>query len=251
MSRAVTAGRGRARTPTKRVVKRVRPTRPRRALSQDRILHTAMRLADKTGVEALSMRKLARVLGVEAMSLYKHVADKDAVLDGLVDLVVREIGMPSATLDWRAAMRSHAVSTRQACLRHRWAAALMERRGAQIPSRLRYTDAIMHLLREAGFAVPMAYRAFLLVDSYLYGFLMQEATWPADEGEMAQLAESVTQPSPHGDYPALVEAMTYILAASPPGSGLFDAEFEHGLDLILDGVERTRRDGSHTATQAT
>jgi AcrR family transcriptional regulator len=217
----------------------IKPKRARQPLSQDRILKTAMRLADKTGVEALSMRKLAGALGVEAMSLYKHVADKDAVLDGLVDLIVREIGMPLAATGWRTAMRHHATATRQVCLRHRWAAALMERRGAQTPIRLRYADAILGLLRAAGFAAPMAYRAFLLIDSYLYGFIMQESNWPSDEGEMAQLAAFVT--SPQAGYPALVEAMDYVMRANPHSSGFYDAEFEHGLDLILDGLERVRR----------
>jgi AcrR family transcriptional regulator len=212
-----------------------------------------MRLADRTGVEALSMRKLARALGVEAMSLYKHVADKDAVLDGLVDLVVREIGMPLAATDWRTAMRHHATATRQVCLRHRWAAALMESRGAQTPIRLRYADAVLGLLRTAGFTVPMAYRAFLLIDSYLYGFMMQEANWPSDEGEMAQLAEFVTPQSPQPDYPSLVEAMGFVMVASSRGRSFYDAEFEHGLDMILDGLERARRDavGSETAARAT
>jgi AcrR family transcriptional regulator len=200
-----------------------------------------MRLVDRRGVGALSMRKLARALGVEAMSLYKHVADKDAVLDGLVDLVVREIGMPLGAADWRTVMRHHAIATRQACLRHRWAAALMESRGAQSPTRMHYADAILGALRSAGFTVPLAYRAFLLVDSYLYGFIMQEATWPTDEGEMAQLASMVTSPSPLADYPRLVEAMSYIMTANAR-SGLYAAEFEHGLDMILDGLERARRD---------
>jgi AcrR family transcriptional regulator len=230
-----------------------RPKRPRQALSEDRILRAAMRLVDRSGVDALSMRKLARALGVEAMSLYKHIADKDAVLDGLVDLVVREIGMPLAATDWRTAMRHHAISTRQACLRHRWAAVLMESRGAQTPIRLRYADAILELLRKAGFTVPVAYRTFVLIDSYLYGFIMQEANWPYDEGEMAQLATFVTSQSPHADYPSLVEAMSYIMVANPRRSGLYDAEFEHGLDMILDGLERVRRDavGGETAAEAT
>ena len=213
-------------------------------------MQAAMRLVDKSGVGALSMRKLARALGVEAMSLYKHVADKDAVLDGLVDLVVREIGMPLAATDWRAAMRHHATSTRQVCLRHRWAAALMELRGGQTPIRLRYADAILSLLRTAGFTVPMAYRAFLLIDSYLYGFIMQEANWPSGEGEMAQLAAFLTSQSSPAGYPALVEAMRYIMSANPQSSGFYDAEFEHGLDMILDGLERVRGDtaGSGTAS---
>lgn len=230
--------------------RRSRPTRVRRPLSQDRILQTAMRLADKTGVEALSMRRLARALGVEAMSLYKHVADKDAVLDGLVDLTVREIGMPPAATDWRTAMRHHAIATRRMCLRHRWAAALMERRGAQTPIRLRYADAILDLLRKGGFTTPTAYRAFLLIDSYLYGFILQEANFPHDEAKMAQLATLVMSPSPLADYPALVEAMRHIMAANPPSSGFYDAEFEHGLDMILDGLERVRRDVVGTETDA-
>ena len=212
-----------------------------------------MRLADRTGLEALSMRTLARALGVEAMSLYKHVANKDAVLEGLVDLVVREIGMPLASADWRTAMRHHASSTRQVCLRHRWAAGLMESGGAQTPIRLRYADAIVALLRTAGFTVPMAYRAFLLVDSYLYGFIMQEANWPSDEREMAQLAAFLTSQPPQADYPSLVEAMGYVMAARSRNSRFYDAEFEHGLDMILDGLARARRDavGGDTAGRVT
>ena len=237
----------RAPAPTKRA-RTTRAKRARQPLSQDRILQTAMRLVDRTGVDALSMRKLARALGVEAMSLYKHVADKDAVLGGLVDLVVHEIGMPLAATDWRTAMRHHAMATRQVCLRHRWAAALMESRGAQSAIRMRYADAILGLLRNAGFTVPIAYRAFLLVDSYLYGFIMQEANWPYDEGEMAQLAAFLTSQSPQAAYPALVEAMGYIMGANPRTTGLYDAEFEHGLDMILDGLERIRRDAIGSKT---
>ncbi len=129
----------------------------------------------------------------------------------------------------------------------------MELRGAQTPIRLRYADAVLGLLRTAGFAVPMAYRAFLLIDSYLYGFIMQEANWPSDEGEMAQLAAFVTSPSPQAGYPALVEAMSYVMDANPQSSGFYVAEFEHGLDMILDGLERGRRDavGAETAAEDT
>ena len=121
--------------------------------------------------------------------------------------------MPLAGTDWRTAVRHHAISTRQVCLRHRWAAALMESRGAQTPIRLRYADAILGLLRTAGFPVPTAYRVFLLIDSYLYGFIMQEATWPTDEGEMAELATFVTSQSqsPQADYPSLVEATSHAI----------------------------------------
>jgi AcrR family transcriptional regulator len=210
----------------------------RQALSQDRILQAAMRLVDKAGVDVLSMRKLAGALRVEAMSLYKHVADKDAVLDGLVDLVVREIGAPLAGADWRTAMRHHAVATRQACRRHRWAAALLESRGANSPIRMGYANAILGLLRTAGFPVPMAYRAFLLIDSYLYGFIMQEATWPNDEREMTQLAAFLT--SAQTNYPALAEAMSYVMETPSQNGGIHDREFEYGLDMILDGLQRLR-----------
>ncbi len=218
-------------------------TKPRRQpLSRERVLQAALRLVDKAGVESLSMRGLAQTLGVEAMSLYKHVANKDEILDGLVDLVVAEIELPPAGSEWRSAMRERAISARQVFLRHPWAAVLMESRLNQSPVRLNYVNSVLGLLRQGAFSVPMAYRAFLLIDSYLYGFIMQEVNWPFEEADIGQVAEEMTAQLTPQDYPHLMEAMGYVMTTSVEGkfSGVYDVEFRAGLELILDSLVRLR-----------
>ena len=222
-------------------------TRPRararrQPLSRERVLQAALRLADRDGVASLSMRGLAQTLGVEAMSLYKHVANKDEVLDGLIDLVVAEIDVPPLGTEWRHAMRVRAMSARQVCLRHRWAALLMESRLSQSPARLQYADAVLGLLRCGGFTVPLAYRAFVIIDSYLYGYIMQELHWPREEAEMSQVEQDVTAQLSTADYPYLMEAMTHVMATRTERrvAGVYDADFATGLELILDALARLR-----------
>lgn len=217
-------------------------TKPRRQpLSRDRVLEAALRLVDKAGVESLSMRGLAGTLGVEAMSLYKHVANKDEVLDGLVDLVVAEIELPPAGQEWRSAMRQRAISARQVFLRHPWAAVLVESRLSG-PVRLNYANSVLGLLRHGGFTTPMAYRAFLLIDSYLYGFVMQEVHWPFEEADIPQVVGAMTTQLSPEDYPHLLEAMGHVMTASAEGNfgGVYEAEFRAGLELILDSLARLR-----------
>jgi AcrR family transcriptional regulator len=217
--------------------------KPRRQpLSRDRVLLAALRLVDKAGVASLSMRGLAQTLGVEAMSLYKHVANKDEVLDGLIDLVVTEITVPPLGTEWRHAMRERAISARHVFLRHPWAAVLMESRLMQSPVRLHYGDSVLGLLRHGGFTVPMAYRAFLLIDSYLYGFIMQEVNWPFDEADIPQVAEAMTAQMSPADHPHLVEVTGHGMTMSVEGKfgGVYDAEFTAGLELILDSLARLR-----------
>ncbi|GAA3754189.1 TetR/AcrR family transcriptional regulator [Salinactinospora qingdaonensis] len=213
-------------------------TAPRSPLTRELVLHTALALADQHGVAALSMRKLAQQLGVEAMSLYHHVASKDDVLDGIVDLVFNEIELPPTTADWKAAMRDRAISTRHALRRHPWAAGLMESRSAPGPATLRHHDAVLAILRAGGFSVAMAAHAYSLLDSYIYGFALQEANLPFEASDdLSAVAEPMLGPTPAEDYPHLAEMLTeHVLQ---PGYD-YGNEFLFGLDLILDGLEQAR-----------
>ena len=152
--------------------------RRRRPLTRERVLRAAVALADRHGVESLTMRRLGGKLGVEAMALYKHVANKDEILDGIAELVVGEIEIPAAGSEWRTAMRQRAVSARRVLKRHPWAIGLMESRGSSGPATLRYVDAVLGTLRGGGFSVEMATHAFWLLDSYVYGHVIQEISLP-------------------------------------------------------------------------
>jgi len=205
-------------------------------LSRDRVLNAAVAFADERGIETLSMRKLGDALGVEAMSLYNHVANKDELLDGMVDVVFGEIGLPAGDVDWKTAMRRRAVSARQVLARHRWAIGLMESRTSPGPATLRHHDVVIGCLRAAGFSVEMAAHAFSLLDSYIYGFALQEASLPFDTAEKtAEVAEMILARMQPDQYPHLTElAVEHVLK---PGYD-YGNEFEYGLDLILDGLER-------------
>jgi AcrR family transcriptional regulator len=205
-------------------------------LSPERVLRAAVALADSAGIESLTMRRLGQDLGVEAMSLYKHVANKDALLDGMVDLVFAEIELPSADTDWRTAMRDRAVSTRAALTRHPWATPLMQSRKAPGPATLRHHDTVIGTLRGAGFSVELTAHAFSVLDGYIYGFAMQQRSLPFDTLEEAQeVGRQMFARMPAGAYPHLTElTVQHILQ---PGYDYGD-EFEYGLDLILDGLDR-------------
>jgi AcrR family transcriptional regulator len=224
--------------------RRSRNKPPRQPLSRERVLQAALTLVDTGGVASLSMRGLAGTLGVEAMSLYKHVANKDEVLNGLVELVIAEIELPPAGQEWRSAMRERAISARRVYLRHPWAAGLVESRIHGSPVGLSYANSVLELLRQGGFTVPMAHRAFLWIDSYLYGFVMQEVHWPFEEADIGEMAEALTTQLSPREYPHLLEAMGDVVASSVDGnfSGVYDAQFRDGLELILDALAR-RRDG--------
>ena len=213
-------------------------TRSRIPLNRERVLRAAVAFADESGIGSLSMRKLGEVLGVEAMSLYNHVANKEELLDGMVDLVFSEIDLPSGGADWKPAMRQRAVSARQALSRHRWAIGLMESRTSPGPATLRHHDTVIGSLREAGFSVEMAAHAFSVLDSYIYGFALQQASLPFETGEeTAELAHAILMQMPPDEYPHLTElTVEHVLQ---PGYDYGD-EFEFGLDLILDGLDRAR-----------
>lgn len=209
----------------------------RTRLSRERVLAGAVAFADERGIESLTMRKLGEALGVEAMSLYNHVANKDELLDGMVDIVFGEVGLPGGDVDWKTAMRRRAVSARQVLSRHRWAIGLMESRTSPGPATLRHHDAVIGCLRGAGFSVEMAAHAFSLLDSYVYGFALQEATLPFDTAEQtAEVAEMILSSLQPGEYPHLTElAVEHVLK---PGYD-YGNEFGFGLDLILDGLAGT------------
>jgi AcrR family transcriptional regulator len=213
--------------------------KPRIGLNRERVLRAAVAFADEQGIASLSMRKLGDVLGVEAMSLYNHVANKDQLLDGMVDLVFGEIDLPAGSADWKPAMRERAESARQALRRHPWAIALMSTRTSPGPATLRHHDAVIGSLRTAGFSIPLTAHAFSALDSYIYGFALQEATLPLGDTaeDTAEVAAMMMAQVPADEYPHLTEfTVGHILQ---PGYD-YGQEFAFGLDLILDGLEKAR-----------
>jgi AcrR family transcriptional regulator len=209
--------------------------KPRIPLSRERVLRAAIALADEGGIEALSMRKLARGLGVEAMSLYNHVANKDEILDGIIDLVASEVDLPADGTDWKTAIRQSAISTRDAFLRHPWASSLwMSRQGGS--ARLRRGDWLLRTLREAGLSKDLTYHAYHIVESHILGFTAQQLNFPYKDEELAGLAETFLQQLPADEHPDFVEHVKQHLEPSHGEKG----GFELGLDLILDGLERLR-----------
>lgn len=217
-----------------------RPAR-RAPLTKARVLAAALKLADAGGLEALSMRKLGQALGVEAMAVYYHFANKEQVLDGIVDLVFGEIDLPTVGADWRTAMRQRAISVRDALLRHRWAIGLMESRTNPGPANLRHHDAVIGCLRAAGFDMAAVATAYSLLDAYIYGFAMTKMNLPfEDTSDIVEMSESMLAPFPPGEYQNLADFITE--HAMKPGYDFAD-EFEVGLDVILDGLERVRDPG--------
>lgn len=221
---------------------------PRPALSRRRVLHAAVELADSDGLEALTMRRLAQQLGVEAMSLYHHVANKEALLDGAVEIVVDEIltavvdAGPDPAQDWRAALRARILAARGVLLRHPWAPRVIESRTAMTPQIVGYFDGVLGILRAGGFSFDLAHRALHALGSRALGFT-RELFAPADqevgEAEAMAMLDQLADRFPH------VAGMLAESAHDPTGSLLWcddQAEFEFGLDLILDGLD-TRRAG--------
>jgi AcrR family transcriptional regulator len=211
-------------------------------LTRQRALTTAVALADEHGLAAVSMRKLAEALGVEAMSLYHHVANKQHILDGMVETVFAEIELPPDDLDWKPAMRRRAESVRAALTRHPWAISIMESRSSPGPATLRHHDAVIGCCRKAGFSVAMTAHAFSVLDSYIYGFVLQEVNLPFDSSDsMDEMVGEIMPNLSADDYPYLVEFTTQHVLR--PGYD-YAAEFEHGLSLILDGLEAQARNTS-------
>ncbi len=205
-------------------------------LTRARVVEGAMAVADRDGVGALTMRALAAQLGVKPMAVYHHVAGKEEILDGIVDEVFARIEMPPAELPWRDAIRVRAVSARAVLRRHPWATALMDSRTSPGPATLRQHDAVIGTLRRGGFSVAHTAHAYALLDSYVFGFAIQEAALPFDgPDEVAAVAEQILSELPADAYPHLAEmTVEHVLQ---PGYDFGD-EFEFGLELILDALER-------------
>jgi AcrR family transcriptional regulator len=211
------------------------PNRPKReTLTRDRVLRAALVLADERGIDALSMRELGRHLGVDAMSLYNHIDNKDDLLNGIVDLVVGEIDLPSDD-DWSEAMRTRALSAKQAFSRHPWASQLMDSRTSSGPERLRYFDWVIGTLRRAGFSVDMALHAYSAIDSYVYGFARQQANLSSGEPGSPETAAQLLSEIPTDQFPHLTEVITHYIHH---GGYDPDADFDFGLTLILDSLAR-------------
>lgn len=213
---------------------------PRSRLSRERVLDAAIGQADAAGLDALSMRTLADALGVAPMALYRHVANRDDLVDGMIDIVFGEIALPSSGRDWKVQMRRRAISVRDVLARHRWAIGLMESRANPGPANLRHHDAVIGSLRAGGFDMAHVAHAYSLLDGYIYGFALTKMNLPFASGaDVAGVAQTMLEPFPADQYPNLVAFITE--HATKPGYD-FGNEFEYGLDLLLDGLARVRRE---------
>jgi AcrR family transcriptional regulator len=219
-------------------------TASRKPVTRERAVSLAIELADGGGIEALSMRKLAKELGVEAMSLYYHVKSKDDIIDGMVDAVFSEISLSAPDEEWKRALRDHAESTRDALARHPWAISLIDSRTTPGAETLRHLDAMIGCLGRAGFSMAMAGHAMSVVDSYVRGFALQEASLPLNEsGSIHEATENILeqQQMMSQAFPNLA-AMAVELILQP--GYVYGNEFTFGLGLILDGLENLMRDAS-------
>ena len=214
-----------------------RPGRPAR-LSRESVLRAAVEVADEGGIEALTMQRVGEAVGAEAMSLYRHVRNKEDLIDGAVDLVFAEIELPPTDTDWRSAMRTRAVSVREVLRRHPWAVGLMESRAMPGPANMRHHDAVLGVLLGAGFTSATATHAYNLVDSFVYGFALQERGMPfGNPEEMAAVGESMFR-----DLAGSVPASRGRRDGPIASRFSYADEFDYGLDLILDGIARQPAD---------
>ncbi|HET8894587.1 MAG TPA: TetR/AcrR family transcriptional regulator [Gaiellaceae bacterium] len=211
----------------------------RAALTRERVLKAAIRLADERGIESITMRQLGKALGVEAMSLYNHVANKDDLLDGMVDLILNEIDLDAAAGDWETAMRMSAISAHEAFLRHPWACSLILEPTTQrvIPARVRYMESILGRLRDAGFSAELTYHGYHALDSHILGFTLWEIGHALPPEDPAKLVAGFQATFPAAEFPHLAE---HIEQHMTEGSHRDLGEFEFGLGLILDGLKRMR-----------
>ena len=214
----------------------------RTPLSRERILEGAIRVADNGGLASLTIRSLAQTLGVKPMSVYHYVDGKDEIIDGIVDLVFGQMDLPAAQGDWRTEMHRRCSSARSVLRRHPWAIPLLQARTSPGPATLRHLDAVIGCLRGAGFSLELTAHAYAVIDSYVYGFAMSEASLPINGPETVnEVAESMMLQYLAADYPSLLEFTTgHILQ---PGYD-FGLEFDYGLDLVLDALEERVRPAS-------
>jgi len=210
----------------------------RAPVNRERTLEVALAVADGEGIEAVTMRRLGRELGVEAASLYHHVRGKDQILDGLVDVIAAEIELPTASTDWREAVSERAHRTRAVLLRHPWAVSLMASRNSPGPATLGLLESGIRFFREGGFSIVAAAHAISTVDSYVHGFVLQEVNLPfRDESELAAMTGTIMEAFPAADFPYLFElTVEHVLQ---PGYD-YGKEFDSGLTLVLNGVAALR-----------
>ena len=209
-------------------------TKARVPLSRERILRAALELADANGIESLSMRKLGQKLGFEAMSLYNHVANKDELINGLLDLVLAECELPSPGGEWDASVRRSAISVHDALRRHQWACPLLMMQGRVRPARLQYMDALLGCLRDAGFSAETTYTAYHVLDGHILGFSLWEASHTYSDIDVAEMAERFKDTITTDAYPHLHEHAEQHFTEGPHREV---HAFEFGLDLILDGLK--------------
>jgi AcrR family transcriptional regulator len=213
-------------------------TETRTRLSRERVLQAAITLADESGIQALSMRRLAKELGVEAMSLYNHVANKNDILDGIVDIVMREIEIPSNGVDWKESLRQSAISAYEAFMRHPWACSLHMSTPRVSDARMLWMEGVLRTLREAGFSPEMTHHAYHALDSHITGFTLWVVNLPFDSHEeLVEMAETFLPQISVDEYPYVIEHAQQHMGEPDPDE---PSEFEFGLELILDGLERLR-----------
>ncbi|MEM7334899.1 MAG: TetR/AcrR family transcriptional regulator C-terminal domain-containing protein [Chloroflexota bacterium] len=207
----------------------------RKDLTTEKIIQKAIELADKSGLEPLTMRSLAKALGATPMSLYRYVANREDMLDKMVDVVFSEIQLPIIGNDWRSEMRKRAISTRSALLSHRWALGLLDSRLQPGPATQKHHNAVIGTLRESGFSIPLTTQTMTLLDAYIYGFILQELSLPLSEsGNFDEVGESIVHHLDQATYPYLAELAT----AHLDNAGFdFNNFFEVGLDIVLEGLE--------------
>lgn len=203
-------------------------------LNRERILNAALRTADLHGVESLSMRTLAADLGVKAMSLYNHVANRDEIVGGIVDLVIGEIEIPNPQLGWREAMRARAQSAHEVLVRHPWALSAIISGKTIGPAMLRYVDKTLECLLTGGFSLEQADHVWNVLDSYVYGFTMQELSFPFEPSEYGKAAGKFVHLIPEGEYPSFYRLTTAVISGTY--DGVHDLQF--GLQVLLDGLEK-------------
>ena len=212
---------------------------PHVPLTEERVLDGALALADRVGIEALTIRRLADELGVKPMTIYHHLPSKQAIVDGMVERVFAEIDLPPEDLSWTQAVRVRCLSARGVLNRHPWAALLMESRSAPGPINLRHHEAMLACLRRGGLSWPMTAHAYAVLDSYIFGFAFEEATLPSTDGEgLAEIAREMATAFDPQEYPML-RAFTIEHVLQPGYS--FGVSFEFGLDLLIGGLDRAAR----------
>ncbi|WP_430645051.1 TetR/AcrR family transcriptional regulator [Agromyces sp. GXS1127] len=222
-------------------------THVRGSLNRDRVLHGAIEFADREGIEPLTIRRLAEHLGVKPMTIYHYVANKEAIIDGMIDLVFDEIDRPSSDDPWREGIRRRSASLRIVLRRHPWATPLMESRTSPGAGTLGHHDAVLACWYRSGLPPELIAHGLAVVDAFVYGFALQEAALPFGEqhGDLTGAAEEIIVPLPSGEHPNLVRfTQEYVLK---PGYD-FGRSFDFGLDLILDGIEMTARRAGDAST---